>query len=110
MASRIKTVQSIKKPVTINNRILLKNALVISRLHYTAKLVGSSASNLKISLEKQLRWAIKTCCERRKFDSSFDLKLEYKVLPASCFSIGKEFAIYGKSNITYYRHTKISST
>ena len=74
-----------KKPLSIKNRLLLLNALVISQLHYPAILLSSLTSNLVISLEKQLSWAIKTCCDRRKFDCSSDPKLEYKVLPVSLF-------------------------
>ena len=36
-------------------------------------------------LQKQLSWAMKTCCDRRKFDSSSDLKLQYNVLPVSLY-------------------------
>ena len=83
MACWIKTLQSIEKPLTIKNRILL--LVVITHLHYLAILLSSLTSNLLILLQKQLRWAIKTCCDRRKFDSSSDLKLQYNVLPVSLY-------------------------
>ena len=85
MACEIKTFQLIKKPLTIKNRLFLMNAFVINILHYPAILIKSLSSNLIFSREKQLSWAIKTCSERRKFDFSSDLKLEYKILPVSLF-------------------------
>ena len=85
MACGIKIIQSIKIPLTIKNQLLLMNALVISHLHYPAILLSSLTWNLTISLEKQLSWAIETCCDRRKFDYLSDLKLKYKVLPVSLF-------------------------
>ena len=38
-----------------------------------------------ISLEKQLSWAVKTCCDRAKYDSSSDLKLKHNILPVTMF-------------------------
>ena len=83
MACWIKTLQSIEKPLTIKKRILL--LVVITHLHYLAILLSSLTSNLLKLLQKQLSWAIKTCCDRRKFDSSSDLKLQYNVLPVSLY-------------------------
>ena len=83
MACWIKTLQSIEKPLTIKKRILL--LVVITHLHYLAILLSSLTSNLLKLLQKQLSWTIKTCCDRRKFDSSSDLKLQYNVLPVSLY-------------------------
>ena len=63
MACGIKILQSIKKPLTIINLILLLNALVISHLNYPAILLSSLTSSLIKLLKKQLSWAIKTCCD-----------------------------------------------
>ena len=38
-----------------------------------------------ISLEKQLSWAVKTCCDRAKYDSSSDLKPKHNILPVTMF-------------------------
>ena len=38
-----------------------------------------------ISLEKQLNWAVKTCCDCAKYDSSSDLKLKHNILPVTMF-------------------------
>ena len=83
IACWIKILQSIEKPLTIKNRILL--LVVITHLHYLAILLSSLTSNLLKLLQKQLSRAIKTCCDRRKFDSSSDLKLQYRVHPVSLY-------------------------
>ena len=57
----------------------------MSHLHYPSIVLSSLISSLKKSLKKQLSWAIKTCCDRKKFDSSSDHELECKVLPVSLF-------------------------
>ena len=67
MACGIKTLQSIKKPLPVKNRLLIMHALVISHLHYPAILLSGISANLMISLEKkQLSWAVKSCCDRAK--------------------------------------------
>ena len=53
MACRIKTLQSIKKPLPVKTRLLIMNALVINHLHYPANLLCGISANLMISLEKQ---------------------------------------------------------
>ena len=54
MACGIKTLQPIKKPLPVQKRLLIMNALVISHLHYSAILLSGISANL--SLEKQLSW------------------------------------------------------
>ena len=58
---------------------------MISNLHYPTVLLSGLTTNPTISLEKQLSWAIETCCDRRKFDSSSDLKLKSNMLTDSMF-------------------------
>ena len=52
---------------------------------YPAILLSGISANLMISLEKQLSWAVKTCCDRAKYDSSSDLKLKHNILPVTIF-------------------------
>ena len=85
MACGIEALQSIKKPLPIKTRLLLINALLISHLHYPTILLNGTSANLTISLEKQLSWAIKTCCDRAKIDSSSNLKLKHNVFPVTMF-------------------------
>ena len=61
------------------------HALVIIHLHYPAILSSGISANLMISLEKQLSGAVKTCCNRAKYDSSSDLKLKHNILPVTMF-------------------------
>ena len=85
MSCGIKTLQSIKKPLPVKTRLLIMHALVISHLHYPAILLSGISANLMISLEKQLSWAVKTCCDRAKYNSSSDLKLKHNILPVTMF-------------------------
>ena len=85
MACGIKTLQSIKKPLPVKTRLLIMNALLISRLHYPAILSSGISANFMISLEKQLSWAVKTCCDCANYDSSSDLKLKHNILPVTMF-------------------------
>ena len=68
MACGIKTLQSIKNPLPVKTRLLITHALVVSHLHYPAILLSGISAKLMISLEKQLSWAVKTCCDRVKYD------------------------------------------
>ena len=59
----------------------LLNALVISHLHYPALLLNGISQNLITTLENQLSWGIKACCNRDKHESSSDLKLKHGIFP-----------------------------
>ena len=74
MATGIKTLKRISRPLPEQTRLLLLNALVISHLHYSGLLLASSKNNCFFTLEKQLSWAVRTCFNRKKYDSSSDLK------------------------------------
>ena len=82
---RNKNTSPIIKPLPVKTRLLIMHALVISHLHYPAILFIGISANLMISLEKQLSWAVKTCCDRAKYDSSSDLKLKHTILPVTMF-------------------------
>ena len=81
MATGIKIIKRISRPFPEQTRLLLLNALVISQLHYSGLLLASSKNNCFITLEKQLSWAVKTCFNRKKYDSSSDLKPKHQILP-----------------------------
>ena len=81
MATGIETLKRISRPFPEKTRLLLLNALVISHLHYSALLLASSKNNCFFTLEKQLSWAVKTCFNRKKYDSSSDLKQKHQNLP-----------------------------
>ena len=85
MATGIKTLERILRPFPQQTRLLLLNALVTSYLHYSDLLLASSKNNCFITLEKQLSWAVKTCFNRKRYDSSSDLKLKHQILPIKFF-------------------------
>ena len=57
------------------------NALVLSQIQHPAFLLNGISQNLITSLENQLRWAVKACFNRNKYDSSSDLKIKHSIFP-----------------------------
>ena len=85
--------------ITIQTRLLLMNALVVSHLHYSSIVINSISKHLVTSLEKQMSWAVKSCFNRNKFDSSSDLKLKHKILPIRYFLNMKLLNYFYKMNL-----------
>ena len=81
MATGIKVLYSIRNILHEKTRLLLLNSLRLSHLHYCSILINGIPQNLRLTLEKQLSWAVKACFHKKKYDSSRDLKLQYKYLP-----------------------------
>ena len=75
MACGIKTILSIRNYFPEKILLTLLNALVISHLHYPSVSLNGISRNLT-TLEKQLRWGVKACFHRQKFESSRDLKFQ----------------------------------
>ena len=123
MTTGIETLKRISRPFPEQTRLLLLNALVISHLHYPGLLLASSENNSFITLEKQLSWSVKTCCNRKKYDNFSDLKLKHQILPIKFFLeykvqnffmkvISNQLPIFEKlhlptSNLRYSQRTKI---
>ena len=61
--------------------LMLLNSLVISHIHYPALLLNGISQNSITTLEKQLNWGVKACFNRRKYDSSSDLKIKHNIFP-----------------------------
>ena len=85
MATGMKVLYSIRIILPEKTRVPLLNSLVLSRLHCSSVLINGTSKNLRITLEKQLGWAVKACFPKKKYDSSRDLKLQYKISPVGCF-------------------------
>ena len=85
MATGIKVLYSIRNILPEKTRLLLLNSLVLSHLHYSSILINGISQNLRLTLEKQLSWAVKACFHKKKYDSSRDLKLQHKILPVGLF-------------------------
>ena len=79
MAFGLKTLYSLREVISKNYKVLTLNALAISHLHYSTVLVYEINNNLIRSLEKQLSWGVKACFQRKKYDSSLDLKIKNKI-------------------------------
>ena len=52
---------------------MLLNSLVISHIHYPAKLIIRISQKLITTLEKQLSWGVKDCFSGGSFDSSSEI-------------------------------------
>ena len=85
LARGISTLQSIKYSFSIKTCLLIINTLLTSHLHYPAVLLSRKSENYLISLESQYRWAIKTCFDYAKFDSSSDLKFRNGIMHMPMF-------------------------
>ena len=85
MATGIKVLYSIRNILPEKTRLLLLNSLVLSHLHYSSVLINGISQNLRLTLEKHVGWAVKACFHTKKYDSSRDLKLQYKILPVGLF-------------------------
>ena len=56
----------------------------VHRLH-SSNIQNSITQNLVASLDQQLNWAMKSCFNRPKFDSSRNIKVQYRVSPIRYF-------------------------
>ena len=65
-ACGIEILHEIKNKTDNQNQLRLFKALVTSHLQYSATILNSFTSDLIISLEKQMNWAIKVFCNRKK--------------------------------------------
>ena len=81
MADSIKVLQNIKNALPDSMKLLLINSIVLSHIHYPAILLTGISQSLMITLEKQLSWAVKATFNRKKYDSSSDLKRKFSILP-----------------------------
>lgn len=82
MATGIKTIYTIRPYVPLKTRILLLHSLVLCHLNYPAVLLTGINNTVLESIEKQINWAIKACCFKRKFDHVTQLKKTNRILPA----------------------------
>ena len=67
--------------------------------------------NLRLPLEKQLSWAVKACFHKKKYDSSRDLKLQYKILPVGLFLDLKAVHFWKHQNdlLPAFKHQEITT-
>ena len=122
MAQGIKYLYVLRNLVHSSDKILLLNAFVISPIQYSAILLTGINANLLTSLEKQLSWAVKACFNRKKLDSSKDLKIQHSIMPIKqlleyrCSVYAKQFMAKCKPAFTsnslklpnsdFYRHER----
>ena len=76
MACGIETIYAVKEFLSEITCPLLLNALVLSHLHYSARLLRGISQILSTTHEKQLSWGVKDYFNCQKLDSSSDLIIE----------------------------------
>ena len=67
--------------VPTKTKLTLLRNLVISHFQYRAISLSGIIKSLPTTLEKQLNWGVKSLFQYKKYDSSSDLKINYKILP-----------------------------
>ena len=80
MAAGIETISTIRRTIPVNTKKLFLNALVLNHRLYSSTIIQSIKQNLVLTLDRQLNWAVKASCFRKKFGSSCNLNLKYEVL------------------------------
>ena len=75
-------------------RMLLLNDLVNSDLLYPAMLFGCIRQNILTAFEKQLKWGIKACFKRTKYERSSDLE--------KCLNILLVGFLNGSQNLNFF--------
>ena len=80
LACGIKRNYTVRYFLPTKTRLLLLNALVISHLPYSSRLLNGISRSLISTLEKHLTWGVKACFIRYKMDSAHDLRLHYRIL------------------------------
>ena len=81
MAQGIKSLYVLRNAVPTYLKTIILNAYVLSHIQYPAVLLSTIDQHLVTTLEKQLNWAVKACFNRRKHESSRDLKIKNNILP-----------------------------
>ena len=81
MALGIKTFYSVKSFPPDNTCLMLFNSLNVSHLHYPTILINGISQNLITTLEEQLKWGVKACFNRGKFDSFSYQEIKHNIFP-----------------------------
>ena len=81
MALAIRSIYLVRNQIPLKARINLFRSLVLSHLEFSAIFFQSLQSYSIDRINKQIRWGIKVCFFRTKYDSAHKLLLENKILP-----------------------------
>ena len=83
MAQGIKCIYALRNIIPTGYKKTILNSFVRNHVKYFSLLLATINENLITTLENQMKWAIKACFHRQKFDSSSDLKMNLRILPIS---------------------------
>jgi hypothetical protein len=82
MAAGIKTIYSLRNYIPLTSRLLLLRSIVLSHLTYPAPILTSLSQKHLDSLNSQITWGLKACCNTNRTTSSLSLMKAHKILPA----------------------------
>ena len=82
MALAIRSIYLVRNQIPLKARINLFRSLVLSHLEFSAIFFHSLPSYSIDRINKQIRWGIKVCFFRTKYDSAHKLLPRNKILPA----------------------------
>ena len=111
MALAIRSIYLVRNQIPLKARINLFRSLVLSHLEFSAIFFQSLPSYSIDRINKQIRWGIKVCFFRTKYNSAHKLLLENKILPAEIqiakTSLNRLFDIVQQTNIQDQRKFRI---
>ena len=111
MALAIRSIYLVRNQIPLKARINLFRSLVLSHLEFSAIFFQSLPSYSIDRINKQIRWGIKTCFFRTKYDSAHKLFLENNILPAELqiakTSLNRLFDIVRQTNIQDRKNFRI---
>ena len=110
MALAIRSIYLVRNPIPLKARINLFRSLVLSHLKFSAIFFQSLPSYSIDRINKQIRWGIKVCFFRTKYDSAHKLHLENKIFPAEIqiakTSLNRLFDILQQTNIQEQKNSE----
>ena len=111
IALAIRSIYLVRNQIPLRARINLFRSLVLSHLEFSAKFFKKLPSNSIDRMTKQIRWGLKVCFFRTKYDSAHKLLLEKKIFPAEIqiakTSLNRLFDIVQQTNIQDQRKLRI---
>ena len=114
MALDIRSINLVRNQLPLKARINLFRSLVLSHLVFSAIFFQSLPCYSIDRINKQIRWGIKVCFFRTKYDSAHKLLFENKILPAelqiAITSLSRLFDIVQQTNIQYQKKFRIIET
>ena len=82
MATAIRSIYLLRYQFPLKARLMLLKSLVISHLTFSALIFQNLSFSAMQRNNRQIKWGIKVCYMRKKFERSTDLLVKSDILPA----------------------------